>query len=61
VTGRALPTSVPSAATCRPSDDDLVVLAPTFVALNEEETERAVDALAELLAASSERSREAAP
>jgi len=58
VTGRARPTSVPSA--CGPSDDDLTVLAPSFVALSEAEAERAVDALAELLAASSERSGEAA-
>ncbi|HXQ60297.1 MAG TPA: hypothetical protein VN799_09360 [Acidimicrobiales bacterium] len=39
----------------RPADGELRVLPPTFVALSEDQAEAAVSALAELLAAATER------
>jgi len=59
VTGRASDHSIPqrSEEAVRPVEAQFRVLAPTFVELSEDQAERAVRALAGLLAAAAERER----
>ena len=63
MTGRASDNSIPlrSEETLQPTDGELKLLPPAFVALSEDQAERAVRALAELLVAAAERAGGVSP